>query len=180
MPDMRSEVSEPDKTTTHEIYKLYVSVFDSKLGDKRIKLMTYIFAWHEWSWRVVGISKGAVKIIEKGDFYPLPKKIVRDHFLKERKETYTAMLQGSKPMGKEEWWNLFWDNDQTIIMTKEEHDTRRALVECHQLNWRDGYFACNPLVGFKYRKSIEGAYLKDLKQSNSYKWVSIKHLQTNH
>jgi hypothetical protein len=171
-----SQISEPDATVRHEIYKLYVAIFNSQIGDKKTKLMTYIFAWYPWSWRVVGISKGAVSKIEKDAFYPLPKRIVRDHFLKERNETYTKMLQGNRPMDQEEWWNLFWDNDQTVIMTKEEHDTGRELVQCHQLNWRDGYFACNSLVGFKYRKNTEGAYLKDLKKSNSYKWVSIKHL----
>jgi hypothetical protein len=171
-----AQISEPDDKVRHEIYKLYVAIFNSQLGDKRTKLATYIFAWYPWSWRVVGISKGAVSKIEKDAFYPLPKKLVRDHFLKERNETYTEMLEGNRPMGKDEWWNLFWDNDTTIIMTKEEHDTRRELVKCHKLNWRVGYFACSPLVGFKYRKNIEGAYLKYLRQSRSYEWVPVNQL----
>ena len=164
------QISEPDDITKEEIYKLYKAIFDSSLEEQRIKLMTYIFAWHPWSWRVVGISRGAINKIIENEFYPLPKKIVRDHFLQDRNTTYTEMLEVSKPLELKRWWNLFWENDQTIIMTKEEHDKGRDKVKCHKLNWEDGFFACNPLIGFKYRKSMEGAYLKDLK----FNWISIE------
>jgi hypothetical protein len=166
-----TKIFEPDEETRKEIYKLYKVIFNSKLGDKRNKLMTYIFAWHPWSWRVVAISRGAFDNIRENDFFPLPKKIVRDHFLQDRNVTYKKMLESDKPYEFEHWWNLFWDNDQTIIMTKDEHDNARDEVKCHQINWEDGYFSCNPLIGFKYRKSIEGSYLKGLTEGN---WVSVK------
>ena len=85
--------------------------------------------------------------------------------------TYKKMLESDKPYEFEHWWNLFWDNDQTIIMTKDEHDKARDKVECHIMNWENGYFSCNSLVGFKYRKSVEGAYLKSLTEDD---WVPLK------
>ncbi len=170
------KISEPNKATKKEIHKIYRAIFDSSLEDKKTKLMTYIFAWYPWSWRVVGISKGAIDKIKENEFYPLPKKIVRDHFLQDRYTTYTIMLERAKPLGLEKWWDLFWENDQTIIMTKEEHDKGRDTVKCHKLNWEDGYFSCNSLVGFKYRKSIEGAYLKTLKNIN---WDPVERIKSD-
>ena len=173
LPD---KLSEPNKDIRKEIYKLYQAIFYSGLSDKRDKLMTYIFAWYPWSWRVVGISRGAVKRIEENDYYPLPKRLVRDHFLQDRSDTYKEMLTPQKPLEFNKWWDLFWKNDQTIIMTKEEHDKERHQVECHRLSWECGYFACNPLVGFRYRKTIEAAYLQGTKK---YNWVEIETIKRN-
>ena len=167
------KIFEPDDKIKNEIYKLYEVIFDSKLEEQRIKLMTYIFAWHPWSWRVVGISKGAFNKFKETKFYPKPTKIVRDHFLQDRNTTYEEMLKRSKPLELNKWWNLFWENDQTIIMTKEEHDKKRDKVVCHELNWEDGYFSCKPLIGFKYRKGIEGLFLEKL----TFKSVSIEEIK---
>ena len=50
LPD---KVVEPNKQIREEIYKLYRAIFRDY--DKE-KLMTYIFAWHPWSWRI-GMSR---------------------------------------------------------------------------------------------------------------------------
>jgi len=125
--------------------------------------MTSLFAWKEWSWRVVGISKGAVCHLKDLGYPANYKGLVRDHFIQDRNETYKQMLQGNKPMEFDVWWELYWNNDATIIMTKEEHNQKndvRKKVLCYPLKWEQGYFACNPLIGFKCRKAIEGAYIK--------------------
>ena len=57
-PEEAFWVSEPNEETKKEIYKLYKAIYKSNLEDKKTKLLTYIFAWYPWSWRVVGISKG--------------------------------------------------------------------------------------------------------------------------
>ena len=137
-------VIEPDEDTKREIYKLYQAIYMSNLADKKTKLLTYIFAWYPWSWRVVGISSGAFQSIKENNFYPLPKKLVRDHFLQDRKVTYDEMINAIQLLDFSSWWELFWKNDQTIIMTKDEHDKERINVLCHELDWRDGYFSCNP------------------------------------
>ena len=38
----------------------------------------------------------------------------------------------------------------------------RKKLLCFRLNWSDGYFSCNPLIGFKCRKTIEGEFIKNL------------------
>ena len=170
-------IIEPTREIKEEIYKLYTSVFNSELKDKRIKLMTYIFAWYPWSWRVVGISKGAVDRISLEGYYPLPKKLQRDHFLQSRNDTYKIMLEGAHKMPFTEWWTLFWENDPTIIMTKDEHDTGRGSIKCHKLDWTDGYFAGNSLIGFKFRKKTEAAYIQYLNEENQFQWVSVEDIK---
>ena len=49
-------VKEPNEKEKKEIYKLYETIYHSNLKDKKTKLLTYIFAWYPWSWRVIGIS----------------------------------------------------------------------------------------------------------------------------
>ena len=62
------------------------------------------------------------------------------------------------------------------MMTKNEHNQDRDNVECFRLNWEDGYFPCASLIGFRYRKTIEGAYLKKMK--NIY-WVPLEKIKTD-
>ena len=43
-------------------------------------------------------------------------------------------------------------------MTKEEHNKKnngRKNVKIYPLDWEEGYFACNDLIGFKCRKTIQ-------------------------
>ena len=167
-------VSEPNEETKKEIYKLYKAIYESNLEDKKTKLLTYIFAWYPWSWRVVGISKGAYLEIKEKNFFPMPKKLVRDHFLQDRKVTYNQMIDIVKPLDFKNWWNLFWKNDQTVLMTKAEHDRDRENVLCHKLDWKEGYFSCNPLIGFKYRKSYEAEYLKN----TNLEWINIEKVKS--
>ncbi len=166
-------ILEPSDKTKAGIYKLYKAIFKSDIFDTdienekyKIKLMTPIFSWYPWSWRVVGISEDAFRKIKRNKF-SRPKKIQRDHFLQGRAVTYKKMIRRDEPLELEEWWHLFWENDRTIIMTKEENDIKddkeKDKIKCLKLNWEDGYFYCNPLVGFKYGKATEGEYLKTLK-----------------
>ena len=171
------KISEPDDKTKTKIYKLYKAIFESDLEkEHRIKLMTYIFAWNKWSWRVVGISEGAIDIIDKikeNMPYKKPKGLQRDHFLQGRKDTCKKMLEPPELLELNNWWDLFWKNDQTIIMTKEEHNRGKDEVNYHKLNWQDGYFSCESLIGFKCRKNFEVAYLENLK----FDWVSIEEIK---
>ena len=168
-------VKEPYEKEKKEIYKLYETIYHSNLKDKKTKLLTYIFAWYPWSWRVIGISEGAYQRLKEVDFYPKPNKLVRDHFLQDRKVTYSKMIEIKKILDFKDWWDLFWENDPTILMTREEHNENRSNVLCHELNWKEGYFSCNPLIGFKYRKSYEAEYLKN----TEFKWVDIEKVKSS-
>ena len=69
----------------------------------------------------------------------------------------------------DDWWNYFWENDQTVLVTKNEHYKLPAdQINLVPLDWQLGYFACKKMVGFDFRKSIEGAFIGKLaKKSQS-------------
>ena len=79
------------------------------------------------------------------------------------------MLDRQVPLDFDEWWSHFWKNDQTIMMTRTEHNQDRDNVECFR--WLLSY--CNT-YWFKYRKTIEGAHLKTMKK---FHWLPLKEIK---
>lgn len=168
-------ITEPNQEIKKELYKLYLAIFDSNLGRKRELLIGSLYGWEKWAWRVIGISKEAVQKIKMND-YGETKGLQRDHFLRKRTHIYREMITRNKPMAQEEWWELYWKNDMTIIGTKKENDFSDGSGEYHPLNWRNGYFADKGFIGFLNRPNIEGEMIKNLKESNSFIWRPISEL----
>jgi len=145
------------------IYKIYLSIFEQRhvLNHNRVSLLTSLFGRQQWSWRVVGISLGAIDYIKSQNF-KTAKGLQRDHFIQRRNETFLHMLpEDGLPLEFDAWWEYFWFNDRTVIVTKAEHNSmEKDEVLCVSVPWEEGYFACQKLVGFKYRKTIEGKWLE--------------------
>ena len=135
-------------------------IFQSSFSErKKINLMTSIFGWEKWSWRVVGITQCAIDLIHKHKGHRNVVKLLRrDHFFKERTETYREMVNKLYP--EKEWWNEFWDNDRTILVSKEEHDKKNSKkFKYKEINWELGYFPCASVVGFRYAERSEGNFI---------------------
>lgn len=174
-------INYPTKEYQAALYKVYKAVFEQKILDEnRIRLMTPLFAYQRWSWRVVGISEGAIKLI-RASKYSYPKGLNRDHFIQDRTNTFRQMFpQNNVILEQNHWWNLFWKNDATIILSKLEHKNKnKQKIRCYPLNWKKGYFACKKLIGFDYRKSIEGELLKSKITSGEYLSEDSKTLSIN-
>ena len=170
----------PSKEYREALYQIYLAIFEHRniLNNNRVSSMTSLFGRQRWSWRVTAISTGAIEVIESRDFKNA-KGLQRDHFIQNRKTTFDLMLPATgEPFSIEVWWSLFWNNDATVLVTKEEHHKLPAdEVKLHKLNWRDGYFACKKLVGFDYRKTIEGAFLKGLGEREIHPDISLEELR---
>ena len=156
--------SEPNESKKKEIYKLYEYIFKSSFDAKKKEvLLTIAFGNEKWSWRVVGISFQALAEFEENNFKYKTRTFNRDHFYQPRIITFRKMLE--KLMPYEEWWKWFWKNDETIIVTIEQHNNKNLMAEnldIIPIDWRLGYFTCNPVVGFSYTKIREGEYLRNL------------------
>ena len=62
-------LSKPNEDIKKEIYELYKAVFKSSLKkNHKIKILRNIFTYEPWSWRVVGISKKALKEFANNNF----------------------------------------------------------------------------------------------------------------
>ena len=157
-------ISEPSSEMRNELYKVYESVFNSKLSQsKKEGLIDAIFMWETWSWRVRGISYDALRVIKDHDFRPKPKGLVRGHVV-DRVTTRRNLLKNI--LNREEWWKKFWKNDKTEIVTREENNTgqKSTIIE---IDYSKGYFANAGKEGFKFRKTIEGEMCRELWDENS-------------
>lgn len=162
-------ISEPDTRYIKELHSIYKSIFVANIDyKKQVKLMTSVMAWEPWSWRVTGISKQARKtIIDTGS----AKGCVRDHFVAGgRNGLYKSMFYKlSKPLPVSKFWKKFWVGDQCVILTSKEHNQLRSATpsNIYPLDWKQGFFACNDLVGFKCRKKTEIQMLKSIELEGS-------------
>ena len=152
-------IKEPDENYRKELYKIYNSIVESKLEIKKKRnLLTYLFAWENWSWRVVGISVKALEEIQKNKF--ASNKGIRRGHINDRAKTYDLLT--SKAFEYEEWWKTFWDNDKTKLVTKEENNNPEIKSEIIKVDISKGYFVSDGLVGFKFRKTAEGEYCRTI------------------
>ena len=162
-------IDEPSKKIKEEIYQLYTQIYDSSFDKQKKKnLLTSIAGWEPWSWRVVGITVDAVGYILENDGHARVKsKLVRDHFFQGRSKTYENMLVNK--LDFENYWKEFWENDRTILMTKDEHNkinTDKFVGlwdfkedKIFEIDWRDGYFISNKVAGFHFTYKKEGQFI---------------------
>ena len=157
---------EPSELRKKEIYKLYEHIFKSSFDDRKKEvLLTTAFGNEKWSWRVVGISYSALVEFEENKYKYKTRTFNRDHFYQRRIDTFRKMLKNLMPY--EQWWEWFWKNDETIIVTIKQHNENWLTAENLDIipvEWRLGYFTCNPIAGFSFTKSREGSYLHQLAQ----------------
>ena len=162
-------LNEPSQQIKEQIYKFYIQIFESSFDvQKKKNLLTSIAGWEEWSWRVVGISVRAVgKILDQRGHARVKSELVRDHFFQGRSVTYNNMLKTK--LNFEDYWKEFWDNDRTILMTKDEHnkistDKFTGLWEnisdkVFEIDWKLGNFKSNKVAGFHFTKQKEGIFV---------------------
>ena len=162
-------IDEPTKKIKEEIYQLYTQIYDSSFDKQKKKnLLTSIAGWEQWSWRVVGITVNAVgRILDHKGHARVKSELVRDHFFQGRSKTYENMLNNK--LDFENYWKEFWENDRTILMTKEEHNTIKTdkyvglwhfnQDKIFEIDWRHGYFISNKVAGFHFTYKREGQYI---------------------
>ena len=160
-------MEDPSENKKREMYQFYTQIYDSSFDKQKKKnLLTSIAGWEKWSWRVVGITANAVgRIIEKKGHASVKKELVRDHFFQSRSKTYENMLK--KKLNFDDYWKEFWENDRTILMTKEEHNLPNwkmnvvygANGNILDLDWRYGYFTSNKVAGFHFTYKKEGDFI---------------------
>ena len=176
-------IAEPSEDIKKDIYSLYTRIYDSNFSDQKKKnLLTSIAGWEPWSWRVVGITANAVgEIVEaNGQSKQIKSKLVRDHYFQSRSTTSNNLLK--RKYNFQEYWEEFWNNDRTIIMTKFQHNNinnpgwsglnkkGNSKKNYFEIEWELGYFTSNPVAGFHYSYKKEGVFI-----INNFKDLISKH-----
>ena len=162
------KISMPDKDVIKEMHHLYVELYKTSFSlNKKKNIMTSIVGREVWSWRVVGISKNSVrKIISHNYKSSVKRELQRDHYFQGRNETYNYIFENF--LNIDDWWKEVWDKDRTIILTKEEHSSKKTSnhvfnydEEVFELDWTLGLFQCAKQVGFDYVQGREGYFIKN-------------------
>ena len=149
-------LSHPNENIKKELYELYKAVFKSTLSQShKEKILGTIFAYEPWSWRVVGISKKALKEFVDNSFNYKSGIFQRDHCFQARITTFRKMLKNL--MTYEEWWTWFWKNDKTVLVTKTEHHKKsyNFKEDIIPIDWKEGFFQCAKTIGFEYKKKMK-------------------------
>jgi len=155
--------SEPDLKTKKQLYELYINVFNSSISNlHKEKILGTIFSYEPWSWRVVGISKKALKEFKDNNYNYKSRTFNRDHYFQGQTVTLKKMLEKIMPF--DEWWLWFWDNDKTLLITIPEHSKKSYDINKDIINidWKLGYFKCHTRMGFICTKKNEGKFLENL------------------
>ena len=160
---------ETDQALRQALYGLYVALFNAKKAcpndfpyGRLTTIQTAIMGIEDYGWRVVGITREALDLLAKKDFYKnkLPRRLCRGH-IRGRKETTKLLFGEENPMPLEAFFNLFLANDQTVIMLSEQNHANPSPTYIEIDNPNAELFSNGSLMGWKHRKK-ERDYLRQL------------------
>jgi hypothetical protein len=155
---------EPTNEEKQNIYAIYELIFSSHFSlPKKRSVMTAALGYEVWSWRVTGITEEAIKAIARNNFNKPARMLARDHRLA-RVSTYNRIFE--KKVLFEEWWDWVWKNDETTLMTNEEHHTQ-SISKIYKLDPTQSYFVNGEVAGWHQTKAKEGALVKTLIEEHS-------------
>ncbi len=155
----------PTDLSKQEIYSFYKLIYSSNFTfSKKVTLMTQALGMEEWSWRVVGISENAVVEIANNNFNRPTNKLERDH--QSSRAGTCRQIFAETLYSFEDWWNLVWENDKTLLVTKEEHK-KKNFSKIYEIDFSLGYFRDAGKISYKFTKSREGEFIKQLIQKHS-------------
>ena len=153
---------EPNENRKRLMYEFYLLTYQSDFDlTKKRHIMTSAFGYEKWCWRVIGITRQAIIRIADNSF-KLPKGLQRDHFKQSRAETFNKIFRQHHDF--EDWWNCVWENDETILMTKEEHNNHKQLDQndVYPVDYRMGYLRNKAVVGIHFSKNTDGVFIKKM------------------
>lgn len=90
----------------------------------KVRILTHLLAAQENPWRVVGITKDALKVFKEYSFRKKAKMGINRSHIKERHESYIELIN-SKNLNIETFWSLYYENDKTILATSSENMKRK-------------------------------------------------------
>lgn len=110
-----------DPALRQALHGLYVALFNAKRacpedfhGGHLTTIQTAIMGIEDYGWRVVGITEEALDLLATVDFNKnkLPRQLCRGHII-DRIETTRLLFEHEAPLGLEEFFKAFLQNDLT-------------------------------------------------------------------
>lgn len=146
------------------MYQVYIAIYNLPFASfdlqRKTTMLTALMGGAEWSWRVVGITPQALELLAENNYKYVLGKIRRAHLV-DRFATARAVFEQPKPLSENEFFKLFWENDETVIALKEENKKGGLPRQILPIDFNLGLFQSNPLVGHKHGKK-EADFLRKL------------------
>jgi len=117
----------------------------------------------DYGWRVVGITREALDLLATVDFKKnkLPRQLCRGHVI-DRIVTTQLMFDRDAPLGLEEFFKDFLQNDLTVIMLNKQNDHTKPFPDYVKIdNPNAELFPNGSLMSWKHRKK-EREFLRQL------------------
>jgi hypothetical protein len=166
-----------DEALRKALHGLYVALFEAKKacpedfhGGRLTTVQTAIMGVEHYGWRVVGITREALELLatENFDKNRLPRRLCRGHVIN-RIQTTKLLFEREQPMQLEDFFDVFLQNDRTVIMLNEQNRHTNSFPEFIEIdNPNSDLFPNGALMSWKHRKqerdylrALHADYLKD-------------------
>ena len=125
------EIVENFLTKEEHQYYLDICGWDMPIK-KKIRIMGELMAsCYDDHWRVVGITREALNVFQAHGYKKVPRMGINRGHVFDRKDTLDAMIN-IPFQDAEEWWEFFYNRDQTILQTSTENMTGK-LSETYEV-----------------------------------------------
>ncbi len=143
----------------HKYYLVYRAIFELSDLNRKNKLLTALGGGFEFPWRVVGITPGALEILASNNYEYVKGQVCRAH-INSRIDTARKVFKPPEPLSEDEFFNVLWENDRTVISTKSENKVGAQLPEYIPIDYAVGLFRGQKQVGWKHAKK-EAEFLRE-------------------
>lgn len=155
-------ISQDEKTKYYLVYK---AIFNLSDLNQKNKLLTALGAGFEFPWRVVGITPGALTVLASNNYKYIKGQLCRAH-ISSRIDTARKVFERPAPLSEDEFFDVLWANDETVISTKSENKVGGVLPKWIEVDYRDGLFRGAKQVGWRHtRKEVD--FLRQLHTKES-------------
>lgn len=162
-----------DQKLRETLYALYVALFQAKQNcpeDFNFRRLTTIqtayMGIENLGWRVIGITHEALNLLAEKNFEKklFPRLLCRGHKVS-RNETTRQLFDLEMPVSLDEFFMIFLENDQTVIMLTTQNKNGVPFPEYIKIeNPNVELFPNHGLIGWKHRKA-EREFLRELHAS---------------
>jgi hypothetical protein len=137
-----------DPVIREALYGLYLALFKAgrscpdDFKDSRLTtILTAIMGIENIGWRVVGITREALDLLATEDFHKhkLPRRLCRGHIV-DRIQTTRVLFGSRKPHSLNDFFEKFFQNDQTVIMLNEQNRNATRFPDYIKIDNRTGTF----------------------------------------
>jgi hypothetical protein len=152
-------MSKEYQTMKNDIYKNYLLVLQMATSTARkIRILTEIFADNPDCWRVVGITKSALKRFKDFKFKRASRMGINRSHIVDRNKTYRRLIE--HPIYDiDAFWQFYEENDKTVLSTSSENMSGLDIEAVIPVNVVDLF----KNSGFAWRHSkAEVSFLKGL------------------